>query len=653
MTDTAPPPRPTSDVDVDGLRRYLDGNYREIRDEVRRKMAEPQFRLPPPDMDRAEYREQVLKWARHLASERDTAIGYPREFGGEGNAGGSVASFEMLGHSDLSLLVKVGVQFGLFGGAILHLGTRKHHEAYLADVATLDLPGCFAMSEAGHGSDVQNLQTTATYDHESRELVVHTPTGDDHKDWIGNAADHGRMAAVFCQLVVDGEKHGIHCVLVPLRDEKMNVLPGIRIEDCGPKMGLNGVDNGRIWFDQVRVPVDNLLDQHAQITDDGTYDSPIEDPDRRFFTMLGTLVQGRVSVGGAGLSAAKSALTIAIRYAERRRQFGPPDGSYEAPLLEYRTHKRRLLPRLARTYALHFAQQELTDEFHRIFSQGDVDHTSVSPEDEQDRRKLESWAAGLKAAHTWHATDVIQESREACGGQGYLAENRFAALKADTDVFTTFEGDNTVLMQLVAKSLVSQFQADFGKLDPLEMFGFVTGQFLEQVVERASLRQVVERLADVVPGRDDDAGLLDTGYHLEMFRWREEHVLSGLMRRLRDRIQSDMDPYEAFLECQDHVVHAAQVHVERTLLESFSRAVDDCSDPEARAALERLCHLFALSEIEADRGWFQEHGRLSGERAKAVINAVNELVTDVRPDAVALVDAFGIPEQVLAPIAFD
>jgi acyl-CoA oxidase len=638
------PDRPASTVDVGALRRLLDGEHREIRDEVRRQMADPAFALPSPAIPTEEYRELVLKWTRQLASAGDTAIGYPREFGGEGSPGGSVASFEMLGHADLSLLVKVGVQFGLFGGAIQHLGTRRHHEAYLADVATMDLPGCFAMSEAGHGSDVQNLQTTAIYDHANRELVVNTPTDDDHKEWIGNAAEHGRMAAVFCQLVVDGESHGIHCVLVPVRDEKMRVLDGVRIEDCGPKMGLNGVDNGRIWFSDVRVPVDNLLDRYASITEDGTYTSLIEDPDRRFFTMLGTLVQGRVSVAGAGLSAAKSALTIAIRYAERRRQFGPPDGSDETPLLDFRTHQRRLLPRLARTYALHFSQAELTGEFHLVFTSDDAD--------EQRRRQLESWAAGQKAMATWHATNVIQESREACGGQGYLAENRFAELKADTDVFTTFEGDNTVLLQLVAKSLISEFQSDFGKLDPLEMAGFVTSQLVEQVVERASLRQAVERLKDAVPGRDDDAGLHDREWHLELFRWREEHVLGGLMRRLRERIQDrDMDPYDAFLECQDHVVRAARVHVERYLLEAFTRAVDRCTDGPTREALDRLCQLHALAEIERDRGWFQEHGRLSGERAKAVQRAVNDLVTEVRPDAVALVDAFGIPDEVLAPIA--
>lgn len=632
-------------IDVDVLRRLLDGEHREIRDEVRRQMADPEFRLPEPGLPTDEYRELVLKWARQLASAGDTAIGYPREFGGEGNPGGSVASFEMLGHADLSLLVKIGVQFGLFGGAILHLGTREHHERYLADVATLDLPGCFAMSESGHGSDVQNLQTTATYDHDAGELVIDTPTEHDHKDWIGNAAAHGQLAAVFCQLVVGGESHGIHCVLVPIRDEDGRVLDGVRIEDCGPKMGLNGVDNGRIWFDDVRVPVANLLDRYASITEDGTYESPIENPDRRFFTMLGTLVQGRVSVAGAGLSAAKSALTIAIRYGERRRQFGPPDGSYETPLMEYRTHQRRLLPRLARTYAVHFSQQALTREFHRVFTS--------DAEEAQARREIESWAAGQKAAATWHATDVIQAAREACGGQGYLAENRFTELKADTDVFTTFEGDNTVLLQLVAKSLISEFQADFGKLDPLEMAGYLTSQVLEQVVERASLRQVVERLKDAVPGpgRDDDAGLYDTEYHCEMFRWREEHVLGGLMRRLRDRIEDDVDPYDAFLDCQDHVVRAAEVHIERFLLEHFVAGVERCTDPATRDALQRLCHLYALSEVERDRGWFQEHGRLSGERSKAIQRAVNGLVTDVRPDALALVDAFGIPDEVLAPIA--
>ena len=179
--------------------------------------------------------------------------------------GSAIASFETLAFSDLSLLVKCGVQFGLFGGAVHHLGTRKHHELYLERVATFDLPGAFAMSESGHGSNVQRVQTTATYDPEAQEFVISTPTDEDRKDYIGNAARDGQMAAVFCQLHVGGEKRGVHCILVPLRDEKGKVCDGIRIEDCGHKLGLNGVDNGRIWFDDVRVPRENLLDRYAQV----------------------------------------------------------------------------------------------------------------------------------------------------------------------------------------------------------------------------------------------------------------------------------------------------------------------------------------------------------------------------------------------------
>src|SRR3954467_12222978 len=216
------------------------------------------------------------------------------------------------------------------------------------------------MTETGHGSNVQELRTTATYDPETQEFVVHTPDDDARKDYIGNAARDGRITAVFAQLVVGGESRGVHAPVVPLRDEDGTVLPGIRIEDCGAKVGLDGVDNGRIWFDQVRVPRDALLDRYASVDEDGVYTSPIESATKRFFTMLGTLIQGRVSVCGASIAATKVALAIAVRHAESRRQFGPPGGA-EVVLMDYRTHQRRLLPALAKTYALSFAQAEVVD----------------------------------------------------------------------------------------------------------------------------------------------------------------------------------------------------------------------------------------------------------------------------------------------------
>jgi acyl-CoA oxidase len=579
---------------------------------------------------------------RLLSEAGGAGTGFPIKYGGMGNVGGAVAGFETLGIGDLSLLVKCGVQFGLFGGAVLHLGTERHHEAYLPGVISTELPGCFAMTETGHGSDVQRLGTTATYDPDTDEFIVHTPDDDARKDYIGNAAQHGRLAAVFAQLNVGGEERGVHCLVVPLRDEQGNTLPGIRIEDCGEKLGLEGVDNGRIWFDQVRVPRDALLNRHADVDDQGTYTSPIENRNRRFFTMVGTLIQGRVSISGASITASKLALTTAIRYACVRRQFGPPGSDDEALLIDYRAHQRRLLPLLAKTYALHFAQETLVAELHRVFTQDASD---------RDRRKLEGLAAGVKAAATWHATHTIQTCREACGGAGYLAENRFASLKADTDVFTTFEGDNTVLLQLVAKGLLTDYSARFGDLSQLEMVRFVGGQVFDTVVERSLARQLVGAVLGAVPSSDEEPAIETRDFHLQLFRGREEHVLGGVARRLKRGIDDGQDSFTVFNECQDHVLEAARAHVDRLILESFVAAVDRCEEGPLRDALSSLCDLYALSTIESERGWYFEHSRMSAPQSKAITRAVNRLCSELREQAVTLVDAFAIPEELLGPIA--
>ncbi|MCW2986107.1 MAG: acyl-CoA oxidase domain protein [Conexibacter sp.] len=640
MAATTTPPAAASapPADLSRLRALLDGEHAEIRDLCRAWLSEPGH-APRPDLPLEEHRAQVLAWARELADAGETARGFPEEFGGRGQVGGAVAGFETLAFGDLSLLVKCGVQFGLFGGAVLHLGTRKHHERHLADIASLRLPGCFAMTESGHGSNVQQLATTATYDDATGEFVIATPDDSARKDYIGNAARDGRMAAVFAQLVVGGESRGVHALLVPLRDADGNVLPGIRIEDCGAKLGLDGVDNGRIWFDDVRVPRDNLLDRYATVDDDGVYASAIENPTKRFFTMLGTLIQGRVSVCGASISATKVALAIAVRHAESRRQFGPP-GQPEVVLMDYRTHQRRLLPALAKVYGLHFAQEELVARLHRVFT--------ADAELDRERRELETLAAGLKAVATWHATGTIQECREACGGMGYLKGNRFAALKADTDVFTTFEGDNTVLLQLAAKNLLTDFRDQLGELDPLGTAAFFAGQVFETVAERSAMREVLTRLADdLLPGRDDQADLGSREVQLELLRWRADHVKSGVARRLKGGIDAGRDPFAVLNDCQDHLVAAARAYVDCVVMESFAAAVDRCPDPGSRWLLDRLCDLYALSTIEAERGWFQEHGRLSSTRSKAVIKAVNALCATLRPHATDLVEAFGVPETAL------
>jgi acyl-CoA oxidase len=632
------------DVDVPALTALLDGSYVEVRNLTRKRLVEhAEVLRDAREMDPADFRERVKDLVVELAGTGQTGMGFPVEYGGGGDIGASVAAFETMAFGDLSVLVKVGVQFGLFGGAILQLGTRKHHDAYLAPLIKAELMGCFAMTETGHGSNVQALGTVARYDLETREFVITTPDDSARKDYIGNAAAHAKAAVVFAQLEIGGVSQGVHAFVVPIRDDKGRVLPGVRIEDDGRKIGLNGVDNGRIWFDGVRIPRDNLLNRYADVTETGVYESDIDNPDRRFFTMLGTLVQGRVCVGGAGINASKVALSIAVRYGLERRQFGNPGGPEEL-LLDYGLHQRRLFVPLARTYALHFAQEVLSGQLHAVFS-------ATDEVDEHTRRALESRAAGTKALGTWHATETIQTCREACGGAGYLSANRFDALRADTDVFTTFEGDNHILLQLVAKGLLTDYSSSFGELDQLGMVRFVAALAVDTVVERTSVHKLLERVKDILPGGDDwaqEAELVDSEYQLAMFRWREEHMLSGVARRLKRGIDAEMDPAEVFSRCQSHVIGAARAHVERLVLEAFVDKVRATPDSDNKSALYLLCDLYALSAIEADRGWFMEHGRLSSQRAKAISREVEELCRRIRPIARDLVDAFGVPEEMQA-----
>ncbi|MEO5854287.1 MAG: acyl-CoA dehydrogenase [Nocardioides sp.] len=631
-------------VDVTALGRLLDGRYAEVRDLARTNLVTHASVLEEAEtLDRAAYRERVKELVVEIAATGQTAMGFPEEYGGGGDIGASVAAFETLALGDLSVLVKVGVQFGLFGGAILQLGTRAHHDAYLRDLITGRLMGCFAMTESGHGSNVQRLGTVATYDPATEEFVVRTHGDAARKDYIGNAAEHGEVAVVFAQLVTGDEpgSRGVHAFVVPLRRDG-EVLPGIRIEDDGAKMGLNGVDNGRIWFDGVRIPRTNLLNRFADVSVEGVYSSGIDNPNRRFFTMLGTLVQGRVCVGGAAINAAKVAITLAVRYAARRRQFEASAPPEEDLLLDYGLHQRRLLPLLARTYALHFAQEVVAGQLHDVFSGGTSDEHAV--------RELESRAAGTKALGTWHATETIQECREACGGAGYLAVNRFAALKADTDVFTTFEGDNHVLLQLVAKGLLTDYASGFSDLDQFGMVRFVAGLAVETVIERTSVHKLVTRIRDVLPGGDrwdQEAGLLDPDYQLAMLRFREEHTLTGVARRLKRGIDNGLNAGEVFSRVQDHVIHAARAHVERLVLEAFVDKVRGLEPGDTRVALALLCDLHALATIEADRAWFMEHGRLSVARSKAISREVNDLGRRLRPLAVDLVDALGVPPEML------
>ncbi|MBT1705035.1 acyl-CoA dehydrogenase family protein [Chryseosolibacter indicus] len=611
---------------IDTLAKILDGEHTDIINQVKSVLSDPSFKYIETD-SLSEYREKVLQWCQQLAKQGFGAMGYPTAYGGKDDMARYFTVMETLSYHDLSLVIKFGVQFGLFGMSIYFLGTEKHHKKYLHDVGTLQLPGCFAMTETGHGSNVKGIETTATYNHSKRSFIIHTPNSQAQKEYIGNAALHGKMATVFAKLVIDGKDYGVNAFLVPLRDANEKTLPGVTIEDCGRKMGLNGVDNGKIIFNEVEIPHENMLDRFASVTEDGKFHSPITSDNRRFFTMLGTLVGGRIGIPRSGLSATKSGLTIAIRYGDQRKQFGP-EGGAEVPILNYRSHQRRLMPLLANAYALHFALQYLTNRF--------LTRT------DDDIQEIEALAAGLKSFATWNTTQSLQECREACGGKGYLSENRIDRLKNDTEIYTTFEGDNTVLMQLVAKSRLSEFKQEFSNMDLFGMLNYLAGQAKTSFSEMNPL----------IVRKTDEEHLLDPEFHLNAFKYRERHILTSAAKRLKRHIDSGMDSFDAFNVTQHHLIAVGFAYIERIILEQFQLQVEKTEDEGCKRILKKLCQLFALSQIDRNKGWYLENDYMTGAKTKAIRKTLNQLCWDIRQDAVPLVNAFKIPDVLLsAPIA--
>ena len=239
---------------------------------------------------------------------------------------------------------------------------------------------------------------------------------------------------------------------------------------------------------------------------------------------------------------------------------------------------------------------------------------------------------------TTHATRAIQEAREACGGEGYRAENRFALLKADSDIFTTFEGDNTVLLLQAAKSMMSGYQQEFSHLD---FFGL-----LGKLAERVEMR--IGEVNPITRHQHDTRHLLDPGVHLELFRDRERDLLISAARRLKGRVDGGIDSFEAFVEVQDHLLTLANAYAQRLVLESCQAAVEAAVEDEIQELLGKVCALYALWHIEQDRGWFLEQHYIDATKAKAIRTEVNALLGQLRPRAVALVNGFAIPDQLLA-----
>jgi acyl-CoA oxidase len=631
-------------VDVAALHDTLLGRWPRWCAAARAHAAEPRY-WKDESLTMDEHRARVLDQCRELAADPDHQVwlAFPERLGGGNAPGANLAGFEELAIADPSLQIKAGVQWGLFASAIWQLGTDEQQDRLLPGAMDLSVPGAFAMTETGHGSDVAAVATTATYDPDTEEFVIHTPFRAAWKDYLGNAAKDGKAAVVFARLITAGPgetstDYGVHCFYVPIRDDEGNFLPGVGGDDDGLKGGLRGIDNGRLWFDHVRVPRADLLARYGHVAADGTYSSPIASPGRRFFTMLGALVQGRVSLDGAAGTASRIGLAIAVRYGAERRQFTGASPDDEVVLLDYATHRKRLFPRIAETYALHFAHERLLDLFDDVFS-GRED----TPEKRAD---LETMAAAMKATSTDFALRTLQECREATGGAGFLTENRITSLRADLDVYATFEGDNTVLLQLVAKRLVGDYGKTLGAQvrTPEGKARFVAGRAVDTLLHRTPLKRAAQAVVDVT--RPAAGTVFDEAAQRTLLKDRVAAKVEAAALALRPARKADPATAQRLFDRQQvALIDLARSYAELVRWELFTDAVAAVPDAGTRTVLGWLRDVYALTVIERDLAWFVVNGRLATSRARAVESELDALLRRLRPHVLDLVAAWGLGEN--------
>ena len=178
------------------------------------------------------------------------------------------------------------------------------------------------------------METTAVYDAQTKEFTINSPTTLSQKFWITNGACHANYAIVFAQTTVGGKAEGINSFIVRIRDDKMQPCRGVMIEDMGVKIGLNGIDNARLMFDNVKVPRTAMLNAFNDVTEEGKFVSDIKKPSARFFKVADRLLSGRLCIAAMSIAACKIVIYHAIRYSQQRMGIGRK-GLSDMPIMAY------------------------------------------------------------------------------------------------------------------------------------------------------------------------------------------------------------------------------------------------------------------------------------------------------------------------------
>uniref|UniRef100_A0A8C7CB86 Acyl-coenzyme A oxidase n=1 Tax=Oncorhynchus kisutch TaxID=8019 RepID=A0A8C7CB86_ONCKI len=586
--------RENATFNVEKLTHILDGGIEKTkrRREIGKVGIDPDFQSEDLNfLSRSErYDAAVKKSAQMILKLREYGISDPEE----------IYCYKSCVHRGRA--EPLDLHLAMFLPTLLNQSSPEQMEKFFIPAWNLDIIGTYAQTEMGHGTHLRGLETTATYDPATQEFVLNSPTITSIKWWPGGLGKTSNHAIVLAQLHTQGKCHGLHAFIVPLRSMNTHIpLPGVVVGDIGPKFGFDEVDNGYLKLENVRIPREHMLMKYAKVEADGTYVKP---PSAKL--TYGTMVFIRSMIVGEASSALAKSCTIAIRYSSVRHQSEIRPGEPEPQIMDYQTQQYKLFPLLATAYAYKFVGQYMNQVYHRItgdISQGDF---SELPE-------LHALSAGLKAFTTWTASEGIEVCRMACGGHGYSRCSALPDIYVNFVATCTYEGENTVMMLQTAspKGLFIIWQLNVLVLygQPCIIFGLK--------VSHVNASLCVFRLVEV--------------------------AAKSIHQELQKRVSQE----DAWNNSAIDLVRASNAHCHYVVVKLFAAKLGEIGDTGVHSVLSTLALLYALQGIQQHSGDFLQTGLLSVPQLSQVSQRLKELLAQLRPNAVALVDAFDYCDEML------
>lgn len=516
------------------------------------------------------------------------------------------------GHEGYAL----GLHYGMIIPTIKNQASEEQQRKWLPMAESLRMIATYVQTELGHGTFIRGLETTATYDPQTEEFIVNTPTLSATKYWPGGLGKTVNHCVLMAQLYTQGKNRGIHMFLVQLRDMDTHMpLPGIEVGDIGPKFGFDEMDNGYLRIHNVRIPRENMLMKYSKVHKDGTYQKPPSDK-----LAYGSMVLLRCSITSMSAKCLAEACVISIRYSVVRRQTEISPGGEEAQILDYQTQQYQLFPLLAASFAMRFAGDFISNFYKEKYPEIARGNFDFLPQ-------LHAMSAGLKAFSSWVSSAGVETCRLCCGGHGYSHASGLPKIYVDCTPACTYEGENMVLMLQVARFLMKEYT---------------------NMMRGKPLSSLIQFLACDVTKKSCMTDKVALKCLVLAYQHRVTRLVADAAASIQEIVRKGKSQQEAWNSCSVQLFWAARAFCHAFVVENFVETVSEKHfDDKTREVMTSLCQLYGVHGIITNLGEFIQDGFFTADQVQILNNRLMFLLREIRLNAVGLVDAFDFPDSAL------